>query len=147
MVQIVKNMPGVQETRLRSLGQEDPPGEENGHPLQYSCLETTMDRGAWWATVHGVTKSKTWLRYFHYDFSTMLYRSGKLGTLILFFALRGKAFNFSLFFFFFLNFYQSIVALQCMLVPTVEQSESAVHVHISPLFWVSFRFRSPQIAE
>ena len=32
------------------------PGEGNGHPLQYSCLENPMDRGAWWATVHGVAK-------------------------------------------------------------------------------------------
>ena len=32
------------------------PGEGNGNPLQYSCLENHMDRGAWWATVHGVTK-------------------------------------------------------------------------------------------
>ena len=31
-----------------------PPGEENGNPLQYSCLENPMDGGAWWATVHGV---------------------------------------------------------------------------------------------
>ena len=37
------------------------PGEENGNPLQYSCLETSMDRGAWQATVHGVAKSQTWL--------------------------------------------------------------------------------------
>ena len=35
------------------------PGEENGNPLQYSCLGNPMDRGAWWATVHGVTKSWT----------------------------------------------------------------------------------------
>ena len=33
------------------------PGEWNGYPLQYSCLEKSMDRGAWWATVHGITKS------------------------------------------------------------------------------------------
>ena len=32
------------------------PGERNGNPLQYSCLGNLMDRGAWWATVHGVTK-------------------------------------------------------------------------------------------
>ena len=32
------------------------PGEGNGNPLQYSCLEIQMDRGAWWATVHGVVK-------------------------------------------------------------------------------------------
>ena len=37
------------------------PGEGNGHPLQYSCLEISMDRGVWWATVHGVTKSWTQL--------------------------------------------------------------------------------------
>ena len=35
------------------------PGEGNGSPLQYSCLENSMVRGAWWATVHGVTKSWT----------------------------------------------------------------------------------------
>ena len=33
------------------------PGEGNGNPLQYTCLENSMDRGAWWAIVHGVTKS------------------------------------------------------------------------------------------
>ena len=31
-------------------------GEENGNPLQYSCMENSMDRGAWWATVHGVQR-------------------------------------------------------------------------------------------
>ena len=36
-------------------------GEGNGNPLQYSCLESPWDRGAWWAIVHGVTKSLTWL--------------------------------------------------------------------------------------
>ena len=35
------------------------PGEGNGNPLQYSCLENSMDGGAWWATVHGVAKSQT----------------------------------------------------------------------------------------
>ena len=43
------------------LGWEDP-GGENGNPAQYSCLENTMDRGAWWAGVHGVTKSRTLLK-------------------------------------------------------------------------------------
>ena len=37
------------------------PGEGNGNPLQYSCLENSMDRGTWWATVHGVAKSWTQL--------------------------------------------------------------------------------------
>ena len=35
------------------------PGEGNGNPLQYSCLENPMDRGAWWATVHGVAELDT----------------------------------------------------------------------------------------
>ena len=37
-------------------------GEGNGNPLQYSCLENPRDRGAWWAAVHGVTQSGTWLK-------------------------------------------------------------------------------------
>ena len=39
------------------------PGEGNGNLLQYSCLENPMDRGAWWAIIHGVTKSWTWLKW------------------------------------------------------------------------------------
>ena len=37
------------------------PGGGHGIPMQYSCLENSMDRGAWWATVHGIAKSWTWL--------------------------------------------------------------------------------------
>ena len=40
----------------------------NGTPLQYSCLENPMDRGAWWAAVRGVAKSQTWLRDFTFPF-------------------------------------------------------------------------------
>ena len=39
-------------------------GEGNGNPLQYSCLENPMDRGAWWATVYGITKSWTLTLFF-----------------------------------------------------------------------------------
>ena len=46
---VVKNLPALQETWVQSLGRW--PGEENGNPLQYFCLENPMDRGAWWATV------------------------------------------------------------------------------------------------
>ena len=45
-----------------SLGQEDSLGGMNGNPLQYSCLENSIDRGAWQATVHRVTKSQTHLK-------------------------------------------------------------------------------------
>ena len=50
--------PDQQKAALRS----EPPGktqEGNGNPLQYSCLENPLDRGAWWATVHGVAKTLT----------------------------------------------------------------------------------------
>ena len=43
-------------------------GEGNGNPLQYSCLENPMDRGAWWAAVHGVIKSQTRLSNFTFTF-------------------------------------------------------------------------------
>ena len=43
-------------------------GEGNGNPLQYSCLENSMGRGAWWATVHGVAKSQTQLSDFPFTF-------------------------------------------------------------------------------
>ena len=43
-------------------------GEGNGTPLQYSCLENPMDGGAWWAEVHGVTKSRTRLSDFTFTF-------------------------------------------------------------------------------
>ena len=43
-------------------------GEDNGTPLQHSCLENPMDGGAWWATVHGVTKSRTRLSDFTFTF-------------------------------------------------------------------------------
>ena len=46
-------------------------GDGNGNPAQYSCLENSMDRGAWWATVHGVTKSWTRLRNYTFTFTHM----------------------------------------------------------------------------
>ena len=61
-VQLVKNLPAsTGDARdlglIPGLGRS--PGEGNGDPLQYSCLGDPMDRGAWWATVHGVTESDT----------------------------------------------------------------------------------------
>ena len=48
----------MQETQVQPLCQEDP-GEGNGNPLQYYCLENSMDRGAWWAAIYGTAKSWT----------------------------------------------------------------------------------------
>ena len=49
-------------------------GEGNVNPLQYSCLENPMDGGAWWAAVHGVTKSRTRLSDFTFIFTFMHWR-------------------------------------------------------------------------
>ena len=56
---VVKNPPANagDEGSIPGLGRS--PGEGNGNPLQYSCLGNPMDRGVWWAIVHGVTKSWT----------------------------------------------------------------------------------------
>ena len=65
VAQLVKNPPAVQEFAcstgdLSSVPESQrSPGEGNGNPLQYSCLESPMDRGAWWATVRGVAESDT----------------------------------------------------------------------------------------
>ena len=52
------------------------PGEGNGNPLQYSCLENPMDGEAWWATVHGVAKNQTQLS--EHTHSLLLYSMGFL---------------------------------------------------------------------
>ena len=49
------------------------PGEGNGNPLQYSCLENPMDWGTWWATVHGIAKSPTRLSDFTFTFTLSLF--------------------------------------------------------------------------
>ena len=59
MAQLVKNPPADSgEAKDAGLipGSGSFPGEGNGNPLQHSCLENSMDRGTWWATVHGVHK-------------------------------------------------------------------------------------------
>ena len=65
-----KNLPAMQEIGVWIPGSKRFPEKGNGNPpLQYSCLENFMDRGAWWAAVHGVAKSQTQLsdRHFHFD--------------------------------------------------------------------------------
>ena len=47
---------------------ERSPGGGHGNPLQYSCLESPIDRGAWWVAVHGLTQSWTWLSKWHFHF-------------------------------------------------------------------------------
>ena len=65
VVLVVKNPPpsagDIRDTGLIP-GSGKSPGGEHGNPLQYSCLENPIERGAWQATVHGVTKSLTQLK-------------------------------------------------------------------------------------
>ena len=53
---MVKNLPAMRETQVRSLGWEDSLEKGMAAPLQYSCLENPMDRGAWQATIPGVAR-------------------------------------------------------------------------------------------
>ena len=55
------NLPAMWENLSLIPGSGISPGEGNGYPLHYSCLESLMDRGAWWAPVHRVAKSRIWL--------------------------------------------------------------------------------------
>ena len=64
MAQLVKNLPvnaGDARDAGSTPGLGKSPGEVDGNPLQCSCLGNPMDRGAWWALVYGVAKSRTWL--------------------------------------------------------------------------------------
>ena len=53
VAQRLKHLPAMQESWVQSLSWEDPLAEGNGNPLQYSCLENPMGRGAWWASPWG----------------------------------------------------------------------------------------------
>ena len=72
VAQTVKNLPAVWGTPglIPGLGRSS--GEGNGNPLWYSCLENSMDRGAWQATVHGVAKSWTRLSNFTHSLKLIL---------------------------------------------------------------------------
>ena len=70
---VVKNPPAMREIQVQSLGREDSPGDGNGNPLQCSCLENSMDRGTWRATVHGVAMSQAQLSNYHLTFTCTLW--------------------------------------------------------------------------
>ena len=81
LVQWIKGFPGGSEVKTSACNAGDlglipglgrSPGERNGNPLQYSCLENPMDGGAWWATVHRVAKSRTRLSDFTFNGSNAL---------------------------------------------------------------------------
>ena len=76
ITQLMSGFPGGSDGKASACNAGDPgsipgsgrsPGEENGNPLPYSCLENSMDGGAWWAIVHGVAKS--WTRLSDFTFS------------------------------------------------------------------------------
>ena len=82
MAQRVKRLPAMRETRVRSLGREDPLEKDMATPLQYSCLENPMDGGAWWAIyiVHGVAELDTIERlHFHFSLTFLCLLLCKIG--------------------------------------------------------------------
>ena len=85
----VKNLPASVGDLGLIPGLGRSPGEGNGSPLQYSCLENSMDSGAWWATVHGFTKSQTRLSVLIYTYThTLPY--GSAISLLGIYSLRNK---------------------------------------------------------
>ena len=127
------------------------PGEENGNPLQYSCLENSIDRGAWLATVHEVTELNTTKHLAHNDkiipsqwcpwpyprqlCLCLLPYMAKVTLQVWLYQWFSKT-----------NFYWHIGDIKC-LVSTVQQSESVIHIHISTLFKILSPYRSLQSAE
>ena len=77
MAQTVKNQPAMQETWVRPLVLGRSLREGNGNPLQYFCLENSMDRGAWRATVQGAAKSQ--IRLTNTFFFSQLTKMEKVG--------------------------------------------------------------------
>ena len=81
---MIKNLPtnaGDVRDTSSTPGLERSPGGENGNPLQYSCLKNPMDRGAWWATVHSVEKSRRRLKQLSMHVNLILLRP-VLGTAV-----------------------------------------------------------------
>ena len=72
VVLMVRNPPETRDiSDVGSIpGSEQSPGGEHSNPLQYSCLDNSMDRGAWWSKIHGVAKIGTWLRLSAHPCST-----------------------------------------------------------------------------
>ena len=67
MGQMIKNLPVIWKTQVRSLGSENPLEKGMANHSNILAWRIPMDRRAWWATVHGVTKSQTWLRDWHFQ--------------------------------------------------------------------------------
>ena len=71
--QTVKNLPAARKNPGSVPGSSWFPGGGNGYPFQYSCMGNSMNRGAWWVTIHGVAKSRTRLsdKHFLFTFSSL----------------------------------------------------------------------------
>ena len=69
---VIKNPPANARDMGSIPGSGRSPGEGNGNPLQYSCLRNRMDRGVWWATVHGVAKDLDTIEWLNNNKTTAL---------------------------------------------------------------------------
>ena len=93
---MVRNPPARQDTQVWSLGWEYPLLKEMAYPLQYSCLENSINRGAWWATVHGVKRvGRNWAT--NIATTTHIHKSGLYGFwYLLVFSLTTRPFRYGL---------------------------------------------------
>ena len=105
---MVKKLPAMQETWVGIPRSGRSPGEGNGYPLQCSCLENSMNRGAWWATAHWVAESDT-TKWLTLSLSVLLLRKN--------FAVRSglslKRIHSGLFFFLFIYLLLVVLGLRC----------------------------------
>ena len=128
--------PGDSEVKASACSVGDPgsipgsgrsPGEGNGNPLQYSCLENPMDGGAWQATVYGVAKSRTRLSNFTHSLNIVSKKGNQVDFWLLFFLCGGGLV-------WFLIFIKIQLLYNVVLASTVQQSESAIQIHTTTLF-------------
>ena len=82
MTQTVKNVCSAGDLGLIPVSVRKIPRERNGNPLQYSCLENSMDRGAWRASVHGVIKASDITELLTLSFSLYTFKISVLGIFI-----------------------------------------------------------------
>ena len=104
---VLYSLPGGSDGKASACNAGDPgsipgsgrsPGTGNGNPLQHSCLENPTDGGAWWATAHGVIKSRTWLSDFtFFSFLSIVWKNVLISCLFWFLTCSSPGFQSPLF--------------------------------------------------
>ena len=137
VAQTVKNLPAIWEAWVRSLGWEDPLEEGMATHSSILAQRIPMDRGAWWATVHGVIVGyNEWL-------STAQQSQWNVNEVIYFTSLLRLLRSWQSFFYSFFFFNWRITLYRIVLVSAKHQHKSAIGIHLSPPSWISLPPPSP----